>query len=192
MARSKVSFGRHLKDRRFSKNENLIIDIYIRERKNDITARKIAKKTKLGRSTIYAHHRAVKEIIPDYENYILALFTSNIKKKIRKKNVALKFLYLDMLLFILRNKKIFRMFLIFNDREIISRMIGKLEKKITSSMRLPKNSQKIFKVYTSEVTEVIFAWGRAGFSEGELTQVLSDIMYLTSTCTDRLNPINHE
>ena len=84
------------------------------------------------------------------------------------------------------------MFLIFNDREIISRMIGKLEMKITSSMRLPKNSQKIFKVYTSEVTEVIFAWGRAGFSEGELTQVLSDIMYLTSTCTDRLNPINHE
>lgn len=192
MARTKVSFCRHLKDRRFRKNENLILGIFISERKNSPTTKKIANKTKLSRSTIYIHHHAIKEIIPDYERYILVLFSSSTKKKLRQKNSQLKNLYFDMLVFILQNKKIFKMFLKFNDREIINKMVGKIKNQVIASTNLPKNSQKIFQIYTSEITEIIFMWGRANFSEDKLTQVLSDIMYLTETFASRLTPISYE
>lgn len=183
---------KQMKNRRFFKNENLILDIFIREYKNGITTKKIAKKAKLSRSTIYVHHHAIKEIIPDYERYILSLFSSTIKKKLHRRSTHLKTLYLEMLLFILRNKKIFKMFIKFDDREIIVKMIGKLNSKIISTVRLPKSSKKILKIYAGEVAELIFAWGRADFPKNELERVLSDIMYLTNTCSTRLTPINHE
>ena len=190
MVKNKVSFGRRLKDRRFFRNENLILDIFVCN--SNITTKKIAKKAKLSRSTIYVHHHAIKEIIPDYERYILSSFSFAIKKKLHQKTVHLKSLYLEMLLFVLRNKKIFKMFIKFDNREIIVKMVGKLESKIIGTLRLPQKSQKIFKVYASEITEVIFAWGHAGFPEDKLNQTLSDIMYLTNTYWDRLAPINHE
>ena len=96
-----------------------------------------------------------------------------------------------MLVFILRNKKIFKMFLKFNDREIIGKMIKKMNTKIIRFAKLPKNSDKILKMYASEITEIIFEWGRKGFPEAQLERVLSDIMYLTKTCRTRLMPINY-
>ena len=191
MARPKASFCKHLKDRRFRKNENLILDIFISKKGRDITSKKISRYAKLGRSTFYFHHCAVKEIIPDYEKYILASFSSAIKKKLLQKNTQLKTIYLDMLVFILQNKKIFKMFLKFDDRKIINQMVNKIGNKIRRFSRLSEKSTKIWKIYVGEITEVIFAWGHVGFPEEKLLEVLSDIMYLTETCADRLAPIDH-
>ena len=191
MVRTQAFFCKHLKDRRFRKNENLILDIFISEKGSNVTTKKIAKKAKLGRATIYFHHRAVAAIIPDYEKYILASFSASIKKRLLQKNAQLKILYLDMLVFILRHKKIFKMFLKFDDRKIINQMIHRLENKIRNFSRLSEKSTRIWKIYVGEITEVIFIWGRAGFPENKLTEVLSDIMYLTETFADRLAPIDH-
>ena len=186
----RASLSRRLKDRRFRKNEGMIVKVFVKK-KGDLTARKIAKETGLSRSTVYEHHHAMKEIIPDYERYILGEYSLAIRKRMRRKNVPLKALYFDTLLFILRNRKIFEMFLKFNDKEIVVRMVGKMKSKIVGSQRLPKNSDGMFRIYAVEVAEVIFGWGERGFSEEELSRVLNDILYLTETCGDRLGPINH-
>ena len=189
MKKEEVFFGRRMKDLRFRKNENLILKTFVGEREEKITVRKFVKELGFSRSTMYLHHHAMKEIIPDYERYILAEYSSMMRRKIRKKNVQLKTLYLDMLVFILRNQKIFEMFLEFDDRVAVAKMVYKLENKIVSFARLSKTSRKILKVYISEVVEIIFEWGRGGFTEKELEDVLADIMYLTQTCRERLGPI---
>ncbi len=109
----------------------------------------------------------------------------------RRKNVLLRALYFDTLVFILRNRKIFEMFLKFNDRGVVVKMVEKMRGKIVGVQRLPKNSEKMFRIYAVEVTEIVFEWGERGFLESEVLQVLGDILYLTETCDKRLRPINH-
>ena len=81
------------------------------------------------------------------------------------------------------------MFLKFDDREILMQMLSVLRLKTSALMTLPNGSEKIAKVYESEIAEIIFEWGKKGFLEKELGKVLSDIMYLTRTAKDRLMPI---
>lgn len=181
---------RGMKNKRYRKTEEVILKVFFDENERGITMQKMAKKAKIGRSTMYTHHHAIREILPDYERYVLREYGLTMKKKLRKKNISLKSLYLDTLLFILRNKKIFAMFLKFGDREITIKMIGRLEDKVSIAMRFPKNSEKIFRIYASEVAEIIFEWGEKGFSDRELEKILSDIMYLTETSRARLMPIN--
>lgn len=179
-----------MRDKRYRKTEDAILKVFFKESKNEITMVKMAKKAGIGRSTMYVHHHAIKKIIPDYEKYILREYGLTMRRRSRAKNTTLKSLYFDTLVFILRNRKIFEMFLRFDDRDIIIKMIEKLKVEIAGFARLPKNSEKIFKIYTGEIVEVIFEWGKKGLPENELEKVLSDIIYLTNTCRDRLMPIN--
>ena len=190
MGTKRVALGRRLKDRRFRKNEGLIVEIFIKGN-GELTVKKMAKETGLSRSTVYEHHHAIKEIIPDYERHVLAEYSRLMRKKMRRKNVQLRTLYFDTLVFILRNRKIFEMFLKFNDRNVVMKMVDKMRGKIVNLAGLPKKSDKVFRVYAVEVVEIIFGWGERGFLESELEQVLGDIMYLSKTCGHRLGPINH-
>lgn len=178
-----------MKDSRFRRHEEDFLKVFYVENSKGTTMKKMAKKAGVGRSTIYLHHHAVREVIPDYERYMLLQFKELIQKKIRRKNVQIKMLYLEMLVFMMRNKRIFEMFLKFDKREILIKMIEKMRTKIVSYAKFPKNYEKMFRVYEGEVVELIFDWGRKGFSEKELMRVLSDIMYLTDTARARLMPI---
>ena len=191
MGAKRVLLGRHMKNRRFRQTEEVIIETFVREKKNDITMTKIAKKAGLGRSTLYVHHHAIKEILPDYERYMLTEYAFVVRKRLRVKNTQIKSLYFDMLVFILRNRKIFEVFLEFDYTGVFEKMIEKMRLKIISVENLPKKSKKVFRIYSSEVTEVIVDWGKRGFSENELSRVLSDIMYLTGSCRQRLMPLDH-
>lgn len=169
-----------MKDRRYRKTEGTILEVFFGEAGNNITMKKLAELAGLPRSTMYVHHHAIKEIIPDYERYVLLEYIINIKKKL--KNPELKFLYLDLLLFIIRNRNIFEMFLKFGDREILVKMLEELKMVVGGSDR-------VFRIFVSEVIEIIFEWGREGFPEDELEKVLTDIMYLTNTAKERLGPL---
>ena len=68
-------------------------------------------------------------------------------------------------------------------------MIGEIKMKVISYARLPKNSEKIFRVYISEVVGLVEEWGREGFLEVEIEKLLSEIMYLTDTMRSRLAPL---
>lgn len=179
---------RRLKDKRFRKNEESILDVYLGEL-DDLTMKKIAKRAGISRSTVYEHHHAIKEIVLDYERYILKEYTRIVRERSQKEDVPLKSFYLDMLLFILKNKKVFRMFLKLKDREIIMKMFGELEDKIIEDERLPKNSTRMLRILKSEMAEIIFEWGEKGFPKKEVERVRREIVYLSETALKRLERI---
>lgn len=183
---------KRMKDRRFRRTEEKILTVFFDEAKKDTTIVKIAKKAKIGRSTIYTHHHAFRDILPDYQRYMLVEYSRTMKKFLMRKNVPLKKLFFEMLVFIMRNRKIFKLFLELGNLEVFKQMLKRLESRLTSALRLPKNSRKIFSIYVSEIVQVIANWGEVGFSEQKLESVLGDIVYLSETCRSRLMPISVE
>ena len=190
MSRKSVCMAKKMKNRRYRKTEEAILSVFFDESKKGSTLQRMAKRAGVGRSTMYIHHHAVREVLPDYERYILTEYRIFIQKRLQIKNISLKGLYFDMLTFILRRKKIFVMFLRFEDRKMLTRMLGVLEEKTRIFMRLPKETEKVLKIYKSEIIQLVFEWGKRGFSNKEIEKVLADIMYLTETARDRLMPIN--
>ena len=47
----------------------------------------------------------------------------------------------------------------------------------------------MFMVYVNEVVGLIVGWGKKGFMEKELQNVLANIMYLTESMRERLKPL---
>lgn len=179
--------GGGTKSRRYEKTEEAILTVFFDN--PNCTMWQLAKKTGIARSTIYTHHRSIERIMPDCENNILAEYDFMLGKKLEIENIELRKLFFYMLVFIVRNRQTFELFLKFGNREVVIKMIGKARAKIVSYAKFPKNYEKMFRVYEGEVVELIFDWGRKDFSEKELMRVLSDIMYLTDTARARLMPI---
>lgn len=181
---------RGMRNKRYRRTEDKILRVFFVENKKGTTLSKMAKKVGVARATMYAHHRTVREVIPDYRRYMLVEYDRLVRRKIRKRNLTLKTTYFETLLFILRNKRVFRMLIEFGDVETLVGILRKIKPKIESSIRLPKGSEKVFRVYISEIIEIIVEWGESGFSETKMDEMLSNIMYLTDTARDRLMPIN--
>ena len=188
MIKKAVFTSKNMHHQRYRKTEEAILRAFFTA-KQDSTMKKLAKEAGIGRSTIYTHHHAIREIVPDYEKYILTEYRTTMRKSLRAKTPP-KTLYLNTLLFIIRNRKIFKMFVKFNDRKILFKMLEILRPHIEASAHFPRNSEKIFKIYASETTEIIFEWGEHGFPDDKLEKVLSDIIYLTDTSRSHLMPIN--
>lgn len=169
--------GEKMKDRRYKKTEERILTVFFDERFE--TMREIAKRAGVARSTIYTHHHKAVEILPDWEAYILAEYQLSIKRKIETRSV--KSLYLETLVFILKNRKFFEVFLKFDDREIIIKMIFMIWN--------VEKSNKVLRIIASGVVEIIFDWAERGFSKKELEKVLSEIMYLSETIKGKLDPL---
>ena len=177
---------RGMRDRRYRKTEEAILTAFFDEYKKGSTMRRLARRIRVGRSTMYTHHHAIREVIPDYERYILNRYRQCIRKKSQARGVEIKSLYLETLVFIYKNRKFFEVFLNFEDRKVVIKMLGVLEKNLVEYMRLPSDVEKVLAVYKAEVVELIFEWGRTSWPEDELEKVLADIMYLTKTARDRL------
>lgn len=160
--------GGKKRSKRYKKTEEKILAVFFAEPQCPMW--KLAKKAGIARSTFYTHHHSARLIIPDYEKDILERYSKSIKKKLQK-DVGLKNLYLDTLLFIVKNRQIFGIFLEFGNREIIIKMLSILRLKI----EIP---DKLFRIYIAEVTEIIFEWGERGLLEGEIEEVLCDIKKL--------------
>ena len=180
---------RGMRNKSYRRTEEVILRVFLEEKKNDTTMIKMAKKVGVCRATMYAHHHAIREMIPDYRRYMLVEYGRLMRKKMRRKNLPLKVMYFETLLFILRNRRIFEVLIEFGDTDTLVKMLEKLRPKITSVTRLPKKSEKIFRIYVSEVVEIIVEWQEKRFSEKEIDRVFSDIMYLTNTARSRLMPI---
>lgn len=186
--RTKMEKG--MRNKRYRRTEGKILGVFFVENKKGTTIGKMAKKAGISRATMYTHHRAIREVIPDYRRYILEEYSRLVRKKMRKKNLPLKAVYFETLFFILRNRKIFEMLIEFGDVEALARILEKIRPKIIASARIPKSAKKVFRVYMSEVIEIIIEWRESGFSEEKIEEVLSNIMYLTETAKKRLMPID--
>ena len=108
---------------------------------------------------------------------------------IKRDVVKVKTIYHQMLIFILKNKNVFKMVVGRGGVRVLEKMIKKIEVIIMTEYALPKNCEKLLNIYRKEVVGVIERWIKSGFLEDEL-MVLSDIMYLTKTMRSRLGPLN--
>lgn len=178
------------RNKRYQKNEEAILEVLMKS-KGLPTAGVLVKKARISRSTLYRHHKTVPGIVPDYEKEILTEYESVVRKLIRRKNIQVRTICLRTLIFIMINRRIFKILLKYDDGVVIERMILKLKSKLKTSCCLPKNSDRMLRVYAKEVTGVIEEWGKHGFRKDEIDMTLNKIMYLTETMRQRLGPVNY-
>ncbi len=174
---------KRMRDRRFRRTEKAILYVVFSVRDYS-SASIVAKKARISRSTLYRHHKNTRNIISDYEKYMLKKYSRTIEKW--GKNKKLRFYFEQMLFFIVANKKII-LFLLKNGRTgIFEGMMTRLELKVVKATRLPKQAKTVLVVYRGEVLGLLEEWGKSEFSDKELDKVLENIMYLTNTIRSRL------
>ena len=97
---------KQMRNQRFRKTEEVIFMAVFRK-KEFTNVGKVAKETKLSRSTIYRHHNPLYLIIPNYERYILSIYDRIIGKQIKNRKVKLEYIFLKTLTFVVSQKRIF-------------------------------------------------------------------------------------
>lgn len=176
---------KRMADKRFRKTEEAILKVFF-EDGYYICAKEVAEKAGVSRATVYNHHRMIREILLDYEKYVLRKYKRTIRKVIKDKRMRLAKIYLRVLLFMVKEKKIFGMLIKNGRRAMLEKMVFEIKTKIVNYAGLPKNSEKMFKIYVSEVTGLLVEWSQSGFKETEIESLLRDIIYLTDTLRIRL------
>ena len=175
-------------NRRFRKTEEAILEVVCKEDYyvgTDI----MAKKAGIARSTFYLHHKTAKHILPDHENYLMRKYSRMVTKLLKNNRLCTRVLFMDTLIFMVQNKKIFTM-LIHNDRTtIFGAMLEKMKAKLIKTMELREESDKIFVVYSGEITTLICEWAKNGMDVEKIEELLDDIMFLTETAGKRLRAI---
>ncbi|MBQ7202023.1 HTH domain-containing protein [Candidatus Saccharibacteria bacterium] len=186
MIRSGINKKR-LQNRRFQKTEEKILQVYF-EAKQDISVKKLAREVGVARSTVYLHHKSLNRISADYRRYILYMY-NDLVKKLEKKGITADGLINRTLLFILQNKKCFRIVIKTSGSEVFKVMIMRLENTLGKRMRLPKNGDRIYNIYACEISGLIEMWAKGEFKKEEIGKLYDDIMSLTETARVRLAPI---
>ena len=175
---------KRLKNRRFRKTEELILKIVFREGFL-VSTRDVANKAGVARSTIYRHHQTLKRVLQDYQKFMVKKFRIWIKSKSNEKMTP-KMLYERMIVFIVQNQFVFEMLVKHGGTGVLKEMIMALEPKIVDLVRLPKNHQKVFLVYTNEIVGLIEAWVVDGCDDAKIKSLITDAVYLTETMRTRL------
>ena len=96
-----------------------------------------------------------------------------------------------MLLLVWQNKQALEILLKYEGGLTVEKMVLKTKKEIKNFCHLPENSEKMIKIYAKEVAGIIEEWGKEGFLEERIEEVLKDIMYLTETMRQRLKPLEN-
>lgn len=184
----KKRFGlteKRMNDRRFRRVEEAILKVVINE-DYYIGVGEMAKKIGVARSTVYNHHRAVREIIPDYERYLLSRYDRIINRILKRRGMKIRDVMRHVLIFVLHNREVFMFLEKCGRRGIYGQMMTKMELELSRRLRLPNNYQKMYIVYRGEVMELMAEWVRNGVVEEEMNELLGDIVGLTDTMRIRL------
>ncbi len=180
---------KRLLNKRFSKIEDAIVRVFFR-RKGRANTRRIAAEIGAARGTVYNHHKVVELMPQDYEEYVCGLYTEEIARCLRQKNVSLAGLYRRMLIFIMQEQKAFGVLIWAKDREVFVRMVERLRRFNKELDGLAGNTNDIYNIYSEEIAEILFIWGRGGFEREKMDEVLSDILQVTSTMRINLTKLN--
>lgn len=179
---------RRLSNKRFRKTEEAILEAFFKC-EGGIETNRMAHKARVARATVYYHHAAVREILPDYKKYIIGKYGRIMRPILEKSQVRMRNIYLMNLTFIVAHRRIFLIFMKVRDREVMWEMINRLRGRVERFARLPKNSEEMFRVYRGEIIELLEGWGERGFGEEEMPDMLDKVMYLTETMRERLKPL---
>ena len=178
--------GKQFQNYRFRKTEEAIIDAFFAS-KDIPTTGVLARRAGVSRSTLFRHHKTVYKVVPNYERRMYNKYTKMLRQIFR--NGEMKEIYLKILVFIVANKRFFKLILAYKDSVIFEKMIWRLESKICSEYCLPRKTKLIFGIYVKEIAGVLEEWGKCEFDMNKTETVLRKIMYLTETIQVRLLPI---
>lgn len=180
---------KRLNNKRFRKTEEAILKAFF-EGDNYISLGKMARRAGVARSTVYNHHRAVKEIVPDYKRYVLRSYARAINPLTRRKQTRMRSIFLRVLAFIAAHRSIFLVFARLGDTEVMLAMIDRLREKVRTHARVPRQRfERMFRVYRGEVMAILDEWAENEFAEEEMDWVLKELLYLTDTVGERLDKI---
>lgn len=188
LPRSRHPSRQGMQNRRYRKTEEAILEVLLRSRRMPNTT-ELTKRAHISRSTLYRHHRAMPGIIPDYERDTLIAFKRESKKILNQKEPSLENTYLKILIFVLRYKRVFKILFKYSGDRVVENMVSVAKTPIASACHLPKNSDRMFKIYAKEVAGIVEDWGEKGFPEDRINRILKDVIYLTSTMYSRLSPV---
>lgn len=172
-------------NKKFQKTENAIFLAYYKFR-DFKTAKALARRAGVSRSTLYRHHQSPERIPENYEKYLLEAYSKTTKKILNQKDISSRKIYLRMLVFIHSNQIIFGALFKDGRKEIIKGMTDIIKKQILNEWNYPGADKKFFKVYQNEVLGLIESWSEKGFEIEELENILNDILYLNKTTPKHL------
>ena len=178
-----------MKNCRFRKSEHAIFITYFYKLKDYPSAKKLAKLAGISRSTLYYHHKNVRCIPADYENYLLHSYYQAIKNLTHKEVINIKNIYFRTLIFISSNKEVIKVLFKDGRKEVVKKMLDYLKPRIVSEWQIEGDIDKMYDIYKNEVLGCIELWGKHGFSKATFQTTLEDILYLTSTASQKLSPI---
>ena len=174
-----------LRDKRYRKTEEAIIEVLLKSRKMPSTE-ELIRRARISRSTLYRHHRAIPGIVPDYEKEILERYERVVRKMLKREKTNLRNIYLQMLIFVVNNQRVFEILFRYSGDRVVERMVLKLQGKVAEMDCLLGKTGQIMQIYTKEVAGVVEGWSKKEFSENEMKKVLENIIYLTRTAKGRL------
>ncbi len=174
---------KRMQDKRFLHSEEAIINAFLSIR-DCISVKFLISRAQISRSTFYRHHKNIKRIVLDYEEYLLDKYSKVINTW--KKDNELRFYFKQLLFFIISNKKIILFLIQHGEKEVLEELIIELEPIVTSAMNLPKWARLTIVVYRNEITGLLTEWSKENFSDEDLNRILRSILYLTSTIRERL------
>ena len=176
---------RGLLNKRYRQTEEAILEVLL-DSKEMPSVGELTKRARISRSTLYRHHRAIPGIVPDYEKEILIRYRKMIRKILKQKEISLKNVYLKTLFFVLRHKRVFEILFRYEGDRVVERMVLEVKDLIIKACHLPKNSEKMIKIYAKEIAGMVEMWGERGFNEDEMNKLLDDMMFLTREMRGRL------
>ena len=162
---------RKLRDARFRKKEEAIFEAFFDEHNNEqLSAKELAQRAGVDKATLYRHHRAICEIVGDYEDYILGKYISSIQTVRKKGNV-------------------FRGLMMMRKFEVIGRMVLTLKPEMMEFVGLSNGHERVLMVHGGEIVGLIIEWGTSGLKEERIAKLLNDMVYLSETAKVRLMPL---
>lgn len=167
---------KRMANRRFRKTEDAICKIFMRGTKKGIS--EAARSAGRPRSTFYYHHQSQDKILADYRRYILRKYNRLIRR-ISGSKADLKDMYLQLLMFILREKPVFLMFSKMGERKIFCQMVETLQPKIERVVGASNHEERVFDLYRAGMVTVLETWGSDGFLEEDMNRALTNMMTVT-------------
>ena len=175
---------KNMANQKFRQSETAILIAYLGSRGYP-TAKLLAKKARIARSTLYLHHQQPQNIPRDYEEYLFRCYKKKIARLLRGKNISLRTLFFHTLVFISQHRRAFQMLFRHRQSGIVKKMLDCLRNPILTDWRIV-SPETLYLIYENEIIGVIEGWSRQGFALRSLEATLSLLLHLTNTAPRRL------
>ena len=166
-------------NKKFQKTETAIFTAYYKFR-DFPTAKTLARRAKISRSTLYRHHEKPSALPKDYENYLLETYARKMRAFLNK-DLPSRTIFLRTLVFISNNRTVFTALFKDGHKEIVKKLLDKLKPQILKDWNYAGNTEKLYKIYQNEILGLIETWSEDNFDIKEVETVLNDIIYLNKT-----------